>query len=220
MKIKFKYIDKLPELDQVYFQHWKETERIYLEALMWSVTFDNTNASLDAKALYDCEQLTHDLDANYRIYQPCYKQAQCKDCKQWTSCDEDIRDIPQCWHCQSMNMETWWFIWYGDFETADVVRDLKTSASAYTMDQIKELIRQAMIYHHCTGKQVKFAIANKKNHTVQIIPFVIKSLDRLRQKVEEIRFAFEMQTFPATPSYKCKMCSYCTACPFSFSYRK
>jgi len=99
-----------------------------------------------------------------------------------------------------------------DIETDDCVIDIKTSASSWSEQTVRESRWQAKIYTRLTGKPFYFCIVNKKNYSCQLISVPVKDYDDLDLKVDELNLAIELGIFPIEPSFKCKFCDFKPVC--------
>lgn len=107
-----------------------------------------------------------------------------------------------------------------DIETPDCVIDIKTSASSWTDEMVRESRWQAKIYTKITGKQFYFCIVTKKTKTCQLIKVTVKDFDDLDLKIEELNLAIEFGIFEPIPSYKCKFCDYKSTCESDRGFTK
>ena len=79
-----------------------------------------------------------------------------------------------------------------DIETPDCVIDIKTSASTWTEEMVRDMRWQALVYMKLTGKRFYFCIVNKKNKTCQLIQVKITDFSELELKIDELNLAIEL----------------------------
>ena len=104
-------------------------------------------------------------------------------------------------------------LWYSDLETPEIVIDIKTSSMKWNNETVRKYRFQALNYLKQSGKkEFYFVIWNKKTYEVQVIKVTPKDFSELEAKIHEVKLAFEMWIFPATPGFHCKMCSYNNLC--------
>ena len=106
-----------------------------------------------------------------------------------------------------------------DIETNEAVIDIKTSASSWTEEMVRDMKWQAKIYTRLTGKQFYFCIVNKKNKTCQLIKVPVKDFDDLDLKIEELNLAIELGIFQPIPSFKCRWCDFKKTCDSDRGFR-
>lgn len=220
LALKYKYIDKLPELEQDYFTHGHKVEDRYTKAIE-QYKIDGiepvrgmTDVELDAKGLWELDTLHHDCATNPFVFQKTFKQCKCKTCGIRQNIKSDEWEFPPCIVCASSNYEKRALIGVLDIYLpgAKYNRDLKTSASEWTQESMQDIKRQAMMYKHFTGQQLWFAVVNKKTHKGKVYPVKVDKLDDLWVRCEELFLTWELSIFPAKPSYKCRFCSFKDVC--------
>lgn len=106
-----------------------------------------------------------------------------------------------------------------DIETPEATIDIKTSASSWTEEMVRDMRWQAKIYTRLTGKQFYFCIVNKKTKTCQLIKVPVKDFDDLELKIEELNLAIELGIFQPIPSFKCRWCDFKSTCDSDRGFR-
>lgn len=225
LALKFRYIDKIPSPSTAYFEHGHNVEDLFVSIINHKKTvwhpphWTLSDVELDAMALYNLKELQNDCLTNTFETQKTFKQCRCNDCWHRNNITEDEWEFWPCEKCKSMNYERRALIGVLDlyFPTWTRNRDLKTSASERTKENLQKIKWQAMMYKHFTWNDLWFAVANKKNHTAKVYPTKVSSLDALRLRCEELAIAFELWVFEPNPSFNCKFCAFSTVCDYSYA---
>jgi len=109
----------------------------------------------------------------------------------------------------------WDRIGFTDLETDLDIIDIKTSASIWNENIVKENRFQAKMYHRFCNWKKKFhfvIVLKKSDYPCQIISLNIKDYKDLEQIEMELKTAIELKVFPKAESYRCKQCDYSTIC--------
>lgn len=217
-QIKYKYIDKLPTIDEPYFKFWREVERIFYEiALEWKELSEiKIREEQCAVSFINDEKLMKEIKYWKAETQNEYKIVKCKDCWKWTRLDKWEWKIEKCNHCKSNNLENWGLIWYTDYENERAIIDLKAYASSWNRETIMQNIWQALMYDFFAEykKDFYFAIVNKTNFKTQFlkINFTEETRKKLFVKIQELLLAKELMVFPKKNGFHCKFCPFKKFC--------
>lgn len=217
--LKYRYIDKAIPLEKWYFIHGQTVEDKYCGAITQSIggvkpERTNSDYDLDAKALFGLETLRNDCLQYKFEFQKTFKQCRCKSCGGWSNITKDEREFGKCDHCGDLNFESWALVGVLDLYFPDWPRDrdLKTNSGEWTKESMQDIKRQALMYRHFTGKDLRFAVVNKLTHKAKVYPVTVTKFDDLRVRCEELLLAFELQAFAPIYSHKCKFCPFAHLC--------
>lgn len=206
-QIKFKYIDKIPELDRDYFEYGKLVEdkfKILLDG--GSLERDCPEAN-GAYALYNDPEVKKLFANGYTAYQWEHKRIRSKaNPSEYHSLGKDERYHPDGGEIG--------LIWFTDFETDDYTIDIKTAANGRGEKDVMGAKRQAKMYILFRGwKPVKFVVLNKKTFAVKIFTVSTNNFSDFLAKIEELKIAYDNELLFPKPSFMaCKFCSFSALC--------
>lgn len=184
-QLHFAYVLKIPWDEHDYFQIWKDTETLLFEMLEWK------EEKPVEKYWVEIVKLANAIYENTKFQELIsWKKLQ----YQTKYEDEDT-------------------LWYSDLETPEIVIDIKTSSTKWNTETVRKYRFQALHYlKKSWKKEFYFVVVSKKTYEVQVIKVTPKDFSELEAKIREVKLAFEMWIFPATPGFQCKMCSYNNLC--------
>lgn len=182
-KFKYCYVDKLPKTPHDYFEIGKHVEEILRSLIQHEAV----------KSWYTLEEI--------KMANALYGDNSFRSLIDWKELTYQYKiDTPD-------------IIGYTDIETPEDVIDIKTSASNWTQETVKEYMYQAMIYARERKKNMVFVVLNKKSLRVQIIRVPIKSFLPLEEKIIELKLMLELGwQWDKNPTWKCKFCDYNLTC--------
>lgn len=184
-QLHFAYVLKIPWDDHDYFQIWKDTEALLFEMLEW-------------KEDKPVEKYWAEI---VKLANAIYENTKFQELISWKKLQYQTKYEDE---------DT---IWYSDLETPEIVIDIKTSSSKWNNETVRKYRFQALTYlKKSWKKEFYFVVVNKKTYEVQVIKVTPKDFSELEAKIREVKLAFEMWIFPATPGFHCKMCSYNNLC--------
>lgn len=190
-------MEKLPELEQVYFERGKKLEEDLLLAMDGKIPDVNTIAGKWAMAIRADQRVQKLFEAGYLSYQQWFKMT-----KTGIVVEIDQREVE----------DDYAYIGYTDFVTPKYVVDIKSSEGWWTETSVKNAKRQAKMYKFFTGKDIVFVVLNKKNMQVQVIDVSIESVEDLHAKAYEFRVARNERMFCPIPWWYCKICPFQEVC--------
>ena len=184
-QLHFAYVLKIPWDDHDFFQIWKDTETLLFEMLEWK----------EDKAI---EKYWVEI---VKLANAIYENTKFQELISWKKLQYQTKYEDE---------DT---LWYSDLETPEIVIDIKTSSTKWNTDTVRKYRFQALHYlKKSWKKEFYFVVVNKKTYEVQVIKVTPKDFSELEAKIREVKLAFEMWIFPATPGFQCKMCSYNNLC--------
>lgn len=196
-KIVYKYIEKLPEMEQIYFDRWKRLEENLLLVMEWKEVDTNTIAGKGAISIRKDRKVQKLFENGFLSYQEWFKMT-----KDGVQVPKDVRDTESDYA----------YNWYTDFVTKEFVIDIKSSEGGRSEANVKSAKRQAKMYKFFTGKDIVFVVLNKKNMQVQVIDVAISSVEDLHEKAYEFRVARQEKMMFPIPGRYCKICPFQEVC--------
>lgn len=204
LKVKYKYIDKLPTLDTDYFDRGNEIEAAILDILKWT-------ENPEAKPMY--VQIAKNFLKDGKIAgalnweiksQRAYKLLKMKD-GSFKELKED-----EWWYDED---HAWWgLMWFTDFETDTHTIELKTIEGSWAAQKTAEIKWQLKLYSFFTKKPIILAVANIKNQQISTFNITIASYEDLWERIDLFRSQYELGPFDGNPWFHCKFCPFKDMC--------
>jgi len=184
-KLEFRYILNIPLDEHEYFEIWKNVEEYLRNVLIMKGEYGKWNIS------------EHEI----KLAKAIYENKHFRELIEW-------KTLTYQKHYITNDVE-----WFTDIETDDAIIDIKTSSVSWNSNTIQKYKYQAKMYLKESWKKLfYFVIVNKKNYRVQVIKITTDTFEDLKEKIHEIKTAFELGVFPKKEWLNCYRCDYKTLC--------